>query len=44
MDELVAKITKVPLAQRVLIVVAVVIALVVVNYVVFVSPKQEEIE
>jgi type IV pilus assembly protein PilO len=43
MDEIIAKITKVPLAQRVLIVVALVLALVVVNYVAFVSPKEDEI-
>jgi type IV pilus assembly protein PilO len=44
MDEFIAKISKVPLAQRVLIIVLVVLTLIVVNYLLFVSPIEEEIK
>lgn len=43
MDELIAKISKVPLAQRLLILVLVIITLSVVNYLVVVSPIEDEI-
>lgn len=43
MDELVSKISKVPLAQRLLVVALAVILLVVGNYIVFVSPIEEQV-
>jgi type IV pilus assembly protein PilO len=43
MEELIARISKIPLAQRVLVLVAVVVLLLLVNYFFFVSPKQAEI-
>jgi type IV pilus assembly protein PilO len=44
MEEFVARISKIPIAQRLLILVLVVITLIVVNYLVFVSPINDEIE
>lgn len=44
MDELIAKISKVPLAQRLLILVLVIITLTVVNYLVVVSPIEDKIK
>ena len=43
MDELINRVSKIPLAQRILILAGIVILLLVVNYFFFVSPKQEEI-
>lgn len=43
MDELIARISKVPLAQRLLVVALAVVLLVAGNYVVFVSPLEDEI-
>lgn len=43
MDELVARISKVPLAQRVLVIALTVVLLVAGNYMVFVSPLEDEI-
>jgi type IV pilus assembly protein PilO len=43
MDELVAKISKVPIAQRVLLLAVTVVALIGLNYVTFVSPKEDDI-
>src|SRR5687768_1726963 len=43
MDEIIAKISKVPLAQRLLVVALVVVLLVAGNYIVFVSPLEDEI-
>ena len=43
MDELVAKISKVPIAQRVLLLAVIVLALLGLNYVTFVSPKEDDI-
>ena len=44
MDEFVARISKVPIAQRLLILVMLVFVLFIVNYLVFVSPINDEIE
>jgi type IV pilus assembly protein PilO len=43
MDELINRVSKIPLAQRILILAGIVILLLVVNYFFFVAPKQEEI-
>jgi len=43
MDDLINRISKIPLAQRILIVAGIVVLLLVMNYFFFVSPKQEEI-
>jgi len=43
MDELINRVSKIPLAQRILILAGIVILILVVNYFFFVSPKQEEI-
>lgn len=43
MDDLINRISKIPLAQRILILAGVVVALLVLNYFFFVSPKQDEI-
>lgn len=43
MDDLINRVSKIPLAQRILILAGVVILLFVANYFFFVSPKQEEI-
>ena len=43
MDEIVARVSKVPLPQRVLVLVVVVVLLVLANYIVLISPKEEEI-
>lgn len=44
MDELVARISKVPFAQRVLVLAAVIVLIGFVNYLMFVSPKEDELE
>ncbi len=44
MDEFIARISKIPIAQRLLILVLVLVMLFVVNYLVFVSPINEEIQ
>ncbi len=44
MDELIAKIAKVPLTQRILILVVAMVVVVVGCYFLAISPKQEEIE
>ena len=43
MDELIARISKVPLAQRILVVALAIVLLVAGNYIVFVSPLEDEI-
>src|SRR5688572_27197507 len=43
MDEIVAKVSKIPIAQRLLAVVAAVVVLLVGNYLVFVTPLEDEI-
>jgi len=43
MDDLINRISKIPLAQRILILAGIVVAVLVLNYFFFVSPKQEEI-
>ncbi len=43
MDELIGRISKVPLAQRVLVLILAVLAILIVNYLVFVSPTEDEI-
>lgn len=43
MDELIARISKVPLAQRVLVMVLAVLAILIITYFMFISPVEEEI-
>lgn len=43
MDELIARISKVPFAQRILVLALVIVLIVVANYVAFVSPAEEEL-
>ena len=44
MDEIVARVSKVPLPQRILVLVVVVVLLVLANYVIFIGPKQDQIQ
>ncbi|MEL7370359.1 MAG: type 4a pilus biogenesis protein PilO [Myxococcota bacterium] len=43
MDEIVARVSKVPLPQRILVLVVVVVVLVLANYMILISPKEEDI-
>ena len=43
MDELIARISKVPFAQRVLVLAVVIVAIGLLNYVFFVSPAEDEL-
>ena len=43
MDEIVARVSKVPLPQRILVLVVVIVALVLTNYLVLISPKETQI-
>ncbi len=44
MDEIVARVSKVPLPQRILVLVLVVVMLVLINYIALISPKEQEIK